>query len=80
MQIANRAAHAAELWRYDYNKHGNVAPLEAWAAIDSGDMEDRMILRRRKATQVMTLDVCGHVSERTKEESAQRMQTYISGL
>ena len=46
MQIANRAAHAAvEVWRYDYNKHGDVAPLEAWTAIDGGDMEGRIIDR-----------------------------------
>lgn len=32
------------------------------------------------ATASFTLDVYGHVSERMKEESAQRMQAYISGL
>ena len=46
MQIATRAAPAAvEVWRYDYNKHGDVAPLEAWTAIDGGDMEGRIIDR-----------------------------------
>ena len=44
-QIVYRAAHgAAELHRYDINKH-NALPLEFWAAIDDGDMEDRIIDR-----------------------------------
>ena len=37
-QIAHRAAHAAaELWRYDSNKH-NALPLEMWAGIDDSSV------------------------------------------
>ena len=44
-QVVYRAAHgAAELDRYDRQKH-NALPLEAWTAIDDGDMEDRIIDR-----------------------------------
>lgn len=69
MQIANRAAHAAvELWRYDYNKHGNVAPLEAWTAIDGGDMEDRIIDR---------LTVEGFISQRDERDKAIAQLTII---
>lgn len=32
------------------------------------------------ATASFTLDVYGHVSERMKEDSANRMQKYIEGL
>ncbi|MCI6255435.1 MAG: tyrosine-type recombinase/integrase, partial [Clostridiales bacterium] len=32
------------------------------------------------ATAAFTLDVYGHVSERMKEDSANRMQRYIEGL
>ena len=32
------------------------------------------------ATAAFTLDVYGHVSERMKEDSANRMQQYIEGL
>lgn len=45
MQIAHRAAHtAAELHRYDYNKHSALT-LECWTAVVDGDMEDRIIDR-----------------------------------
>ncbi len=44
-QIAFRAAHsAAELDRYDRNKH-NALPLETWEAVDGGNMEDQIITR-----------------------------------
>ena len=44
-QIAHRAAHAAaELWRYDSNKH-NALPLEMWAGIDDSSVEGRIIDR-----------------------------------
>lgn len=45
MQVVHRAAHgAAELDRYDRIKH-DALPLEAWEAIDNGDMEDGIISR-----------------------------------
>lgn len=44
-QVAFRAAHsAAELDRYDRNKH-NALPLETWEAVDGGNMEDQIITR-----------------------------------
>lgn len=69
MQIANRAAHAAvELWRYDYNKHGNVAPLEAWETIDNRDMEDRIVDR---------LTVKGFIEQRDERDKAIAQLTFI---
>lgn len=45
-QVAHRAAHAAaELWRWHLNKDREVLPLECWTAIDSGNMENRIIDR-----------------------------------
>ena len=45
IQIAHRAAHtAAELHRYDFDKH-SALPLECWTAVVDGDMEDRIIDR-----------------------------------
>lgn len=39
-QIAFRAAHAAaEVWRYDRDKHGNSVPLEDWNGVNGYDVE-----------------------------------------
>ena len=44
-QVVYRAAHgAAELHRYDFDKH-SALPLECWTAVVDGDMEDRIIDR-----------------------------------
>lgn len=44
-QIAFRAAHgAAEIQRYDFNKHDNLS-LESLEAVDSGSVEDEVITR-----------------------------------
>lgn len=51
-QVAFRAAHAAaEIWRYNSNKHGNNVPLEDWYNLDSYDMEASILQR-------LTLDDC----------------------
>lgn len=43
-QVAFRAAHAAaEIWRYNCNKHGYNVPLEDWNGVDSYDMESSVI-------------------------------------
>lgn len=75
-QIAYRAAHtAAEVWRYDRNKHGSMAPLEAWTAIDDGDIEARIIdrltvenfmaSRDSRDQAIAWLTVAGHTERQT---------------
>lgn len=59
MQIAHRAAHgAAELYRYDLDKH-SALPLEFWEAVDDGNMEDQIIDRLAIADYVKQLDSRG---------------------
>ena len=52
----------------------------AVAAISSGDDIKTVQGNLGHATAAFTLDVYGHVSERMKEDSANRMQQYIENL
>ena len=49
-------------------------------AIKSGDDIKTVQGNLGHATAAFTLDVYGYVSERMKEDSANRMQRYIEGL
>ena len=49
-------------------------------SLQNGDSVKTVQSNLGHATASFTLDVYGHVSERMKEESASRMQSYINGL
>lgn len=52
----------------------------AVAAIQSGDDIKTVQGNLGHATASFTLDVYGHVTEKMKHESAERMQKYIDGI
>lgn len=49
-------------------------------SLQNGDAVKTVQENLGHATAAFTLDVYGHVSERMRDESSQRMQTYISGI
>lgn len=77
-QIAYRAAHAAaEVWRYDRDKHGSNVPLEDWNGADGSDTERSAINRTAlddyfngldsMGRAVMELTVKGYTERQTGE-------------
>lgn len=58
----------------------DLAHIYAVLSLQNGDDVKTVQSNLGHATAAFTLDVYGHVSERTKEDSAKRMQKYIENL